>query len=266
VAGNRPVDITARNACRLLDAAGRRDVPVYAGGARPIAHSQPRCNEVHGTDGLGGVDLPLQREPEREHAANFLVRTLSEAPEGSVALVAVGPLTNLALAELLHPGLLRRVRSLHVMGGAVFRRGNITPQAEFNFYADPLAAEIVLQAGVTVQLFGLDVTSQASMPPAWIESLGRMGKRCTTAAHAMLTAYASRERVLHDACPVAHLLQPSLFHAETHRVSVVCQPGEAEGRSVPQPVEDGKPNAWVHMRVDNAGLMALLQQRLAALP
>jgi len=104
VAGNRPLEVTSLNACRILDAASREDVPVYSGCPRPLTHSAPRCNLVHGEDGLGGVAMPARRSPAPAHATHFLVEALRDAPIGSITLVAVGPLTNLAVAEVMHPG------------------------------------------------------------------------------------------------------------------------------------------------------------------
>jgi len=270
VAGNRPVGTTADNACRLLDLAGRPDVPVFAGAARPLAHAQPRCNLVHGEDGLGGVALPPGRAPAAGHASDFIAHTLLSEPAATVTLVAVGPLTNLALAEIKHPGLLRRAKSLLVMGGAAFQPGNVTPCAEFNFHADPLAAHTVLEAAEQIQLFGLDVTSRASMPDAWIASLSQLDTRCGRAAYRMLQAYAQEDPLLHDACPVAWLLEPALFSGEPCAVGVDWRPGATEGQSWAWPLwrsPQGRPmNALVYTGVDTGRLLDLVRARLAALP
>ena len=100
VAGNRPVDQAARNACRVLDLAGRGDVPVHAGCSRPLTQPEPRCNLVHGEDGLAGVALPHCRAPSGMPATEVLERMLLDAPAGHLTLAAIGPLTNLALAEI----------------------------------------------------------------------------------------------------------------------------------------------------------------------
>ena len=271
VSGNRPVEITTVNARRLLDAAGRPDVPVYAGAALPIGLVAARCNLVHGEDGLGGVDLPQQQPIETEHAVDFLVRALCNAPPNTVTLVAVGPLTNLALAEARHPGLLRRARSLLMMGGTVLHPGNVSPRAEFNFYADPAAAACVLKSVERLELYGLDVTSQVSMSPAWIESLGRLTGRCARAACAMLHAYATVDPLLHDACPVARLLEPSLFSGQPWVLQVVTEPGEDEGALRGSRLDGRAPAAGetvceVMFEVDHARLLARVAERMALLP
>lgn len=270
VAGNRPVDITSLNACRLLDLAGREQVPVFSGAARPLAQAQPRCNLFHGEDGLGGVQLTATRRPADGHASDFIARTLLQEPAGTVTLVAVGPLTNLALAEIMHPGVLQRAKSLVVMGGAAFQPGNVTPCAEFNFHCDPLAAHTVMDAGQQVHMFGLDVTSRAIMSDDWIASLADLGTHCGRAAHAMLKAYALEDALLHDACPVAWLLEPALFTCEPCTVSVDWRPGVTEGRSCTWPLWYGqKPesvNAMVYTGVDGPRLFTLMRERLARLP
>lgn len=270
VAGNRPAGITAENACRLADLAGRRDVPVLAGAVRPLAQPQARCNLVHGEDGLGGVPLPAGREPAAEHASDFIARILLTEPLHSVTLCAVGPLTNLALAEIKHPGLLERAKVLAVMGGSAFQPGNVTRWAEFNFHADPLAAHTVMSSGSRVHLFGLDVTSKAAMSDAWIASLGTLPSRCAQAAHAMLRAYAQEDPLLHDACPVAWLLEPALFSGEACALDVDWLPGPCEGRSQARRASDldvGKAaNAMVYTHVDGERLLALVRERIATLP
>lgn len=281
VAGNRPVATTTANACRLLDAAGRPDVPVYAGAAHPLGQHEPRCNLVHGEDGLGGVTLPLLRTPLPAPAADVLTGLLLQAPPRHITVVAIGPLTNLATAELKHPGLLRRAKALLVMGGAVACPGNVTPLAEFNFYADPSAARIVIESGAEIGLFGLDVTGKAVMSAEWIESLLTIDRRCAKLSHAMLTAYAQQDPLLHDACPVAYLLRPHLFEGAAWSLAVDETPGPQAGHVRAHPIHAdgehhaaagdpaGKPlgaAARVYFDVDRAGLMALVRSRLENLP
>ena len=270
VAGNRSVETTAANAGRVLNAAGRRGVPVFSGCARPLAHVSPRFNLIHGEDGLGGVSLSTGRIPDATHATDHIARTLYESEPDTLVIAAIGPMTNLALVEIKHPGLLKRARSLLVMGGAAFCPGNITPNAEFNFHADALAAHVVLNAGSNLHLFGLDVTSRAVMPEAWIESFADLDTRCARAAHDMMRAYAARDPWLHDACPIAYLLDPTLFTGESCCVSVDWRPGPSEGQTSAWRACDERrphpPNAQVFTDVDGERLRALLHSRIASLP
>jgi purine nucleosidase len=276
VAGNRPVEQAAPNARRVLDLTGAHEVPVYAGCARPLAQAKPRSNLVHGEDGLGGVELPMHGRVEPRHAVDVLLEALQSAPAGTLHLVALGPLTNLALAELRAPGVLRRAARIDIMGGSADRPGNVTPHAEFNFHCDPLAAHIVLASGAELQVFGLDVTSQAEMSPAWRASLATLGTPVAQAAHAMLQAYAHVDPLLHDACPVAALIDPTLFGGEQRRLRVEWRDAVTEGRLVTAPVAgdagtgSGTDSDWGQGRlittVDNQRLLALVHDAVARLP
>jgi purine nucleosidase len=270
VAGNRPVDVTAHNACRVLDLAGRPDVPVHAGCARPLAYGEPRVNLVHGEDGLGGAVVAAGRLPAARHAVDALAQALAHERAGSVTLAAIGPLTNLALLEIQRPGLLKRARQIVVMGGAAFRPGNITPSAEFNFYADALAARTVLQSGADLVLFGLDVTSRAVVRPEWAASLAAGGTRCGAAAHAMLGGHGRPNAALHDVCPLAWLIDPAAFVLEACRVAVDSRPGLTEGylwaRRMPAegPADAGV--ARVAIGIEPDAVLSLVRERLLALP
>jgi len=146
VAGNVGLSHTVSNALKLCEVAGRADVPVFAGAGAPLLHVAPDAAYVHGMDGFGDVGYTAAaRHAEPEHAAQAILR-LSHEHAGELLLVALGPLTNLALALKLDPTLPQRIDRLVVMGGAVTCHGNITPAAEFNVYFDPEAAHIVFEA------------------------------------------------------------------------------------------------------------------------
>lgn len=264
VAGNRPVEQTALNARRILDLAGAHNVPVHSGCARPLAQPEPFCNLVHGEDGLGGVALPPPTALHTEHAVDALLRLLQDHAPGTLRLVAIGPLTNLALAEIKQPGVLRRAAQLDIMGGAAFVPGNVKAHAEFNFYADPLAAQTVLASGARIQLYGLDVTTQAVMSKAWVASLTELPGRCAQAAHTMLEAYAWHDRLLHDVCPIAGIVEPGLFHAAPHRGRVEWRAAENEGQLIAEP--DAGSALHVVTGVDNDALLARVRQAVSRLP
>ena len=145
-AGNVGLDHTVRNALKLCEIVGREDVPVFAGCADPLLHPAVDAAHVHGRDGFGDVGFaPAARSVEAEHAALAILR-LSHKHAGRLLLVALGPLTNIALALKLDPSLPQRIKRFVVMGGAVSAHGNITPAAEFNIAFDPEAAHIVFQS------------------------------------------------------------------------------------------------------------------------
>lgn len=150
-AGNVGLKHTVANALKLCEVAGV-DVPVFAGADAPLLHPSPDAGYVHGQDGFGDVGYePAQRRAEAEHAALAIIR-LSHQHAGKLLLVALGPLTNVALALKLDPTLPQRIARLVVMGGAVTCQGNITPAAEFNIYFDPEAAHIVFEAFERIDL------------------------------------------------------------------------------------------------------------------
>jgi purine nucleosidase len=157
VAGNIGIEGVTRNALRVLAHLGREEIPVIAGSPRPIERAPLAAADIHGEDGLGGVALPSSRARALEgDATDWMAQLLSEHPEGSVQVLALGPLTNLARLLGRHPGAARRLRGIIAMGGAVRERGNVTPFGEFNIVADPEAADIVLRSGIPVTLVPLD--------------------------------------------------------------------------------------------------------------
>ncbi|MBB6636352.1 nucleoside hydrolase [Cohnella thailandensis] len=158
VMGNIPVGQCTINALTTVEHAGRSgEVPVFEGCDRPLLRPLVQAAYVHGADGMGETNFPLPRQKaETEHAANAIVRLLNEYP-GELEIVAHGPLTNLAVAYMLDPSIVHKVKKVWVMGGSCHFRGNITSTAEFNFYVDPEAAQMVFQAGFPIAMVGWDV-------------------------------------------------------------------------------------------------------------
>ena len=168
-AGNVGLAHTVRNALKLCEVAGRGDVPVYAGCADPLLHPAVDAAHVHGQDGFGDVGFSAAaRAAESEHAALAILR-LSHEYAGSLLLVALGPLTNLALALKLDPTLPQRVGRFVVMGGAITGHGNITPSAEFNIAFDPEAAHVVFSAFPQVELADWEATVAHGLPHREVE-------------------------------------------------------------------------------------------------
>ena len=178
VSGNVNLDTVTGNALSVLELAGRPDVAVVPGSARPLLRPTLDAREVHGEGGLGAARLPpAQAAPASGHAVDYLIDTIGAAP-GEITLVATGPLTNIALAVRREPRLPGWVRDFVIMGGSA-GRGNVTPAAEFNIAADPEAAAIVFDAGWQVTMVGLDVTLQARAGADVqdrMSQLGRLGR------------------------------------------------------------------------------------------
>ena len=182
VGGNARLADTTRNALRLLDYLDRTDIPVFRGSARPLRGKYHYGYYFHGPAGLN-VRLPSpSRSPNRQPAPAFIAEKAGSMP-GEVTLIALGPLTNVARAMQAEPRVAEWLKEVIVMGGAVGVAGNVTPDAEFNTYNDPLAADAVFSSGARVTLVGLDVCDQVFATPDEIgfysspSSTGRLTER-----------------------------------------------------------------------------------------
>lgn len=272
VAGNVPLPQTTDNTLRLLQWAGRADVPVYAGAERPLVRAAVAAADVHGATGLGAAQLPAARTAPAGDGVEFLLHTLQARP-GEVALVATGPLTNLARAEARMPGVLQQARQVVIMGGAVRGPGNIAPTAEFNFYVDPHAAQQVLASGAELVLVGLDVTEQVALEQAALQAHTGPRAAFCRAACAPVIAFTAAQcgfagMHLHDPVALAAALWPQLFRLE-HLWLDVETSGE---RTAGQVVVDRRTLASDHLRqgrpvacamdVDQTRLLELFAERV----
>lgn len=149
VCGNLPLELCVKNAMLAVDAAGTYAPPVYRGMEYPLVNPEAfYAPDVHGADGLGGMELPPSPRPvERKHAVDAIIDLVMANP-GQIEIVTCGPLTNLAAALQKEPRLAENIKKAWILGGSASGAGNMTPNAEFNLYADPEAADIVLKAGM----------------------------------------------------------------------------------------------------------------------
>ncbi|HEY7017418.1 MAG TPA: nucleoside hydrolase [Gaiellaceae bacterium] len=267
VAGNQTLEKTTTNALRVLELAGRSEIPVAAGADRPLVREPRVAANVHGETGLDGPDLPApQAEPVQEHAVDFLAARVA-----GTTLVATGPLTNVALLLATHPD--ARPERIVLMGGAI-AEGNVTPAAEFNIWADPEAAARVFASGIEVTMVGLDVTHRALVTAAHADELrgaGRVGR----AVAELLDFYGVFHREVyrfdgspvHDAVAVAHAIDPTLLELERLNVRVDCESELCRGRTVVDVWRRTglEPNADVAVGIDSERFLGLLLQRLARL-
>lgn len=275
VAGNVPLHHTERNARALCELAGRRDLPVYAGADAPLSRKLVTAEHVHGKTGLDGVTLPEPTMPLAPgHAVDFLIETLRREPSGTVTLVPIGPLTNIAMAFQKAPDIVARVQEIVLMGGAYFEVGNITPTAEFNIYVDPEAAQVVVAAGAPITVMPLDVTHKALTSRAWIEgmrAMGRIGQAVASWTDFFerfdREKYGSDGAPLHDPCTIAWLLAPDLFSGRHINVEIETRGEFTLGMTVADwwRVSGRQPNATFIRDVDAKGLFDLLTRRIADL-
>jgi purine nucleosidase len=221
VAGNVSLGKTTSNALRVCEFIGAA-VPVTPGCAAPLLRPPITAEHVHGADGLRGARLPsASARPQPGHASDFIIETVLGAP-GDITLVAIGPLTNVALAVLREPRVAREVQDFVIMGGSA-ARGNVTPAAEFNIASDPEAASVVFSAGWTVTMVGLDVTLQARADADVAGRLGTLGRLADLLLMPCLRSYADNADgppAVHDLCAVAHVARPGLLGCQPARVEV----------------------------------------------
>lgn len=275
VGGNTGIDHTTSNALRLLHLLERDDIPVAAGAATPLVHadSQPDPS-VHGDDGLGGVDLEAAPRSADPRSAVELMVDLIENSAEAVTLIAIGPLTNVALLSAANPQTYARLARIVIMGGGARVLGNVTPAAEFNIWFDPEAAARVFRAGVPVTMVGLDVTHKATTSAHDWSPL-RGGARLANAAMAMVDHYASyhlehygtSDTAQHDSLAVGAVIDAGLIEVRHCFVDVECAGTLTRGMTVVDldALSGQEPNAQVAVDVDASGFNTLLVTRLAAL-
>src|SRR5437899_3445509 len=271
VAGNYNVQRANADALRMLEIARRTDIPVYGGAARPLVHKKDAYATSH--YGKWWSDEPPPAPPggfskkalEREAAADFIARTVSANP-GAIEILAVGPLTNLALAIRQQPSMAKAVKRLIIMGGAIASLpdggGNITPNAEFNFWVDPEAARIVLRSGIPIVLSPLNVSMRTSFDRESFRALTASATPITTLIDAqMRPRYESNANFhphMYDEVAAASLVDPTLVKTKRMVVDVDATHGINYGVSV------GGPDVWpgaegarttdVQYDIDNARL------------
>ena len=262
VAGNQIVDKTTRNALKVLELAGRTDVPVVRGAEAPLRRALRTAPHVHGESGLDGPRLP---EPATRPADADPVDWL----EPGIVLVATGPLTN--VARWLERGV--RPDRVVWMGGAI-GEGNVTPAAEFNAYVDPEAAAAVFASGVELTMVGLDVTHKALFTRAHadrVRSSGRAGRAVAELSDFFQIFHERRYGFdgspIHDAMAVGHVIDPTLLETLHTNVEIEISSEHCDGRTLVDRwhVSGKRANAHVGIDVDSARFLELLVERIASL-
>ena len=270
VAGNQTLDKTTRNALKVLELAGRTEIPVGVGADAPLARPLRTAANVHGESGLDGPDLP---EPSTRPAEGHAAELLADWIEPGVVLVPTGPLTNVALLLQRHPDVRDRLERIVWMGGAI-AEGNVTSAAEFNAYVDPEAARVVFESGIPVTMIGLDVTHMALFDGSHAERLrgaGRAGKAVAELADFFLEfhrqRYAFEGAPIHDAMAVAHVIDPTLVRTLACNISIETGSEFCDGRTVVDRwlVTDLPKNAEAGVDVDAGRFLELLVDRIGSL-
>jgi len=277
VAGNVPLNLTAKNARIILGWANRTDIPVYAGCPRPLVREPVTAEHVHGETGLAGVPL---EEPKVElangHAVNFLINALANARPANITLCLLGPMTNLAAALVQEPNIRHGIKEVVLMGGGYQVRGNVTPTAEFNVYSDPEAAAVVFGSGIPIVVLPLDVTHQVLSTMERTSRFDTLGNRAGGLIAAILRSHGLIESKLmetdggplHDPTVIAYLLRPSLLSGRMVNVTVETRGEFTVGETVVdwRGVTSRPANALWLNQVDSDGFYELLTETVKQLP
>ncbi len=227
VAGNVPLELTLPNALRMVEIAGRTDIPVAAGAKTPLVRRLVTAEYAHGENGLCGAVFPEPKTKPVPEPADEVIRKMVRSHPGEVTLITLGPLTNVARALLADPELARMIKGIVMMGGSL-SGGNITPAAEFNFYVDPEAAKLVFQSGIPLRMVGLDVTRKTELtwdhvraleanPDAVSQAAGQIARK--TMELDEREGFAAGQK-MHDSLALASVIDPSLLQLEKFYVDV----------------------------------------------
>lgn len=278
--GNSDTAITTENALRILELLGRPDIPVARGVSRSLIHPYVRrADHVHGKNAIGDVELPTPKiQATEEHACDLIIRMAKENP-GEIALCAVGPVTNVALALAKAPEIAALLRKIVLMGSTIFHPGILGPAApmvDANFANDPEAAHIVLRAGANLTLVGMDVTMTTLFSTDMADEVQRDGDEAAKILMRMAEFYVSAYKTmypgiagcgLHDPLAVAIAEDPSLARTERMFVDVELHGEFTRGQTVADRRRTAAPlhNADVCMEVDRArflaGFLAAIKRR-----
>ena len=285
--GNASVETCTANARRILTAAGRSDIPVFMGAGKPLLRSANEgwASHIHGADGMGGtvgvggygpsagaepVVLPPPDAP-KKHAALAIAEAVMAAPN-ELTILALGRMTNVALALCLEPEMAKTVQEIVVMGGAVMVPGNVSGVATANLHEDPEAAAIVYRSGAPITQVGLDVCNRATVSTEQLAAIAGAGSFATQllseATGYLREAYIRTGRIsadegvrYNDMPAVGYAIDPGLFTASPALVEIETHSELTRGQTVADWNAAG-PNARICLEVDAFALTALFTERL----
>lgn len=269
--GNCPLAQGVRNALAVLDMV-RSDVPVVPGVALPLIRPAFTAEETHGDTGLGNAHLPEPvTQAAADHAVDLMIREIMAA-DTPVTLVAVAPLTNVALAIRREPRIVERVREVIVMGGAFDVPGNTTPLAEFNIYVDPHAAHIVLHSGMPLTLIPWDITSKVLLTQQNVDHLLTIDSPVSRFIADATSFYIDFHRnyfgyagcSINDPCALALVFRPELAEYESVFVDVEIDSPKSMGKTMADTLNVWKqgPNVRLVRSFDQEAFLALFMERM----
>lgn len=267
VAGNQTLDKTGMNALKLVDFAGKK-IPVVKGAEAPILRTLVTAEFVHGATGLGNLVLPVPTSSFFEKNACDMIYETALNCDGKLLIIALGPLTNIALTLLKYPDIKEKIDELILMGGSM-GLGNDTPAAEFNLMADPEAAKIVFDSGLKITMVGLDVTHKAVLTEEEINELTSGKSKISGAIKTLLydtlkmcRGFGHRDAVIHDPFAMAYAIDPQVMKTESYHVDIETRGKFTSGKTVVDVYGvTGKPeNIQVGVEVDRERFVALMRK------
>lgn len=270
VAGNVGIEKASNNARKIVELSGKH-VKVAIGAKAPMVREIIDAEFVHGATGLGNVTL---QEPSMTYYEKDAVDTIYEEAikaEGKLKILALGPLTNIAVALLKYPQLKEKIESIVFMGGAI-NLGNVTPAAEFNIYADPEAAKIVFDSGIHLVMVGLDVTHHTIVTKEQNKRIHNLNSQASKVVAKLIDYTIDRESpynqeggVMHDPLAAAVMIDSSVIHTELYHVDVELKSDITRGKTVADVfrVTDNKPNIHVGVKSDNNKFLEILERTIS---
>ncbi len=272
VGGNIPLVKTSRN---LLDLAGyaSKEIKVSKGAEKPLLRPLETAEWVHGESGLGSVVLDKNNGDFYEKSAWDTIYEEAIACEGKLQLIALGPLTNIAITLMKYPDIVSKIQRITLMGGSCYI-GNTTPSAEFNIYVDAEAADIVFQSGIPITMVGLDATHKATILEKEIEEIVSVNSRVTDIVNGLLISnlefrkkYSGlNEAIIHDALAVGAVIDPTIIEKEDYYVAIETAGELTYGKTVVDltRVTKNKPNAEVALGVDRERFVQMFKEMMIA--
>lgn len=274
VGGNVPLPLTTMNARVALTVAGVNDVPIAAGASGPLLRELETAEWIHGENGLGGPELPTPTMPLDARTAQQLMIDVVESATEPVAIIATGPITNVAILLRDRPDLKPRIREVVWMGGST-ERGNATPYAEFNALVDPEALALVLDAGVRFTMVGLNVTHQALLTADVRERIVAIGNNTSRFSDDLMRFFCETNEAvfgmadgpLHDPVAVAVLAAPETVEVMHTRLDVETQGTHTTGATSVDVhgILGREPNAYVAVGLDVDAFWSAVVEAIATL-
>ncbi len=278
VFGNCNVEQGTENALRIVDLAGREDIPVAVGAAKPWnGPFKGGVPFIHGDDGQGNTFSPTSAsKPVNLSAEDFIIEQVNKFP-GQITLTALGPLTNIADAAKKHPNIVKKVKEIVFMGGSAFGPGNATKSSEANILSDPEAADFVFSQNWPMSMLGLDVTEKTFLSKTDASELAQVDNKITRQvmnAHKFyMKFFHSRHKregsFIHDPSVFIYLLQPELYKTVNRSLRVKIGNGKARGKTLPSPEGNTTNTKWagrntvkICVEVDGDGVVSLLKERI----